>query len=367
MFLYIQKPLEEILKTDAFLEADTIELRVLLGLLSCEGIAREELAERVGLSTEDMLSALSYWRGAGFVKQKKTLKNTTSSATDNKEEQPNAKANQKASDKAKTGQKEEQDKQDKQKRKQENTREDNRENTQEKPSKAPGYSLEEIGKHIEKHRLSGFVDACQQCYQKEYGRTELAVLINLLEGYSLPPNYILMLLAWCMENDKRSMRYLETQAIALYNEGITTVALLEDYIEKLRKYRSNESKIRRIFGIGDRPLIKAEKERFARWLNLFGYGEDIIAEAYEKTVLSTGKSSTAYANKMLETWHLAGCRTLAEVKDFADKESAKRFAEKNKTVFKATEKTEKTEEKKGSFDTLDFFQKSLERSFKDKF
>ena len=81
-----------------------------------------------------------------------------------------------------------------------------------------------------------------------------------------------------------------------------------------------------------------------------GYGIDIIREAYELTVTATNEPSVAYANAILERWNAEGLKTLEEIREAQEKQK------------KGNAKAEET--KLGnSFDTDDFFEAALQRSF----
>ena len=74
-------------------------------------------------------------------------------------------------------------------------------------------------------------------------------------------------------------------------------------------------------------------------------GEDIVLRAYEITVEKTGKYTISYLDKILTNWHTTGYTTIEEID-----EAQSRYSENKK------------EENKGSFDTDDFFERSLKRS-----
>ena len=76
----------------------------------------------------------------------------------------------------------------------------------------------------------------------------------------------------------------------------------------------------------------------------------MVSRAYEMTVSATNEASVPYANAILERWNSEGIRTLEDV----DKAEAKR------------NETSKGESGNGSFDTDDFFEAALKRSYNKK-
>ena len=108
---------------------------------------------------------------------------------------------------------------------------------------------------------------------------------------------------------------------------------------------SAEFALRDLFGIGKRALIKREREAFFRWISEWEMPLDVIERAYEITVGSTKEPSVPYTNAILEKWHAKGLKTLADVEA---EEAAKSPAAKPAM---------------GNFDTDDFFEAALSRSY----
>jgi DnaD/phage-associated family protein len=101
--------------------------------------------------------------------------------------------------------------------------------------------------------------------------------------------------------------------------------------------------------MGDRALTSKERECIGQWFGAFGYDIKMVERAYELTVNSAKKVSVGYTHKILERWSNEGIRTLDDVQRSIDERKA-----------------EKTQETQGSFDTDDFFEAALKRSYQDK-
>ena len=145
------------------------------------------------------------------------------------------------------------------------------------------------------------------------------------------------------------MRYAEKMAISLYDEGITTLPALQECLKQKEQMEEVEGKIRTLFGMSSRALTTKERKQINTWLFTHHYGMDVITKAYEIAVDAIGKSSIPYTNSILERWAVAGLRTLEEIQK----------AEEARTA-------PKTPASPGnSFDTDDFFDAALKRSFGD--
>ncbi len=218
--------------------------------------------------------------------------------------------------------------------------------TPERAAELPHYNTDEAARYLEKHpSASNLIDCCQQELGKIFNTSEAEIVIGLLDYLSLDPEYILLLFAHCAKRELKSLRYIEKMAITLHDAGIVTYDQLDQHLKKVDRANSAEHALRDLFGIGKRALIKREREAFFRWISEWEMPLDVIERAYEITVGSTKEPSVPYTNAILEKWHAKGLKTLADVEA---EEAAKSPAAKPAM---------------GNFDTDDFFEAALSRSY----
>lgn len=148
--------------------------------------------------------------------------------------------------------------------------------------------------------------------------TDFKTITYLYEYYRLPADVILMAIQYCAELGKTSLKYIESVCIGWYDKGIVNHTLAEEFLKLSTQKKTNESKIKAMFGLGQRTLIQSEEKFINTWFTEFQYDLDIIQLAFEKTIKNTGKVAFAYTNKILLNWHKKGYRTL---KDILEKES----------------------------------------------
>ena len=209
-------------------------------------------------------------------------------------------------------------------------------------NKVPTYSGAQIKKFMkENEKIASLFDECQSIMGKSFTPVDYNNVIYLKDYFRLSDNYIMLLIAHCVEIEKGTWAYIRKTAKNLYDDGISTYAELEKHFEERRNKQSLEYKIRNIFGIGMRELSKKESEKIQLWIS-YEIPEELLKKAYDITVDKTGKISFAYASRIIENWISLGYKTLEDV-DGADK--------------KHKEKTSMS-----SFDTVDFFEAALARS-----
>lgn len=264
-------------------QSDTDELRVLVYVLSeQEELSTEEIGKALGLSETEVISAVSFWRGAGLIANAgKTRKKEAS--------------RQPATESA----------------------------VEEKPRSLPAsvrdtdtkvYTGEEIARIMtEKPEIASLLDFAQERLEKVFSPSDISKLVYLQDYVLLSAPMIMSIIDYCVENDRKSMRYVEKTALSIYDEGIYDYAALEAYFEKKRMAKSSEGVVRRIMGIGDRGFTAKEKEHIAKWFSEYKSGEDLISLAYERTIANTTKPSVPYMSKILASWYEKGYKTPSDV------------------------------------------------------
>lgn len=300
-------------------EATREELCVLLALAADPSADADGLCERLGISNDELMKAISFWRGGGAV----------SVSLDEGEKLP---ANRKRSDKRSAP-------------KSESLGGAPKHTRAPLASSIPAYSTSEIAEFLEKDTtLRTYVENCQQIMGKIFNVGEASVLIGIVQYLGVTTDYVALLCAFSVSHGKKSVRYVEKLALNLYDEGITKYKELELHLKSMNRAEELQPTVRKMFGIGERALTDKEKKLIEHWCGELELDVSLIRKAYEITVTNTGKASMPYCNSILESWNSAGYKTVAEV-DAAISEYKKGKSRSE-----------------GSFDTSDFFEAALRRS-----
>ncbi|MBQ4141535.1 MAG: DnaD domain protein [Clostridia bacterium] len=290
------------------------DIIVLLALLSDKDASTASVAEKFAMSEEAVERAIAFWRGAGIITYGEEKKSEPAAET--KEEKKTAKKGRRGD-----------------------------------LGSLPEYSSNEIAEMVENDRdVALMIDECERALGKIFRVGETAKILALRDYLGFSPEYISTLCEYCAGIGKTSVRYLETTAIALYDDGITDKAALEEHLRAVRAKHELETQIRSLFGMNmSRALTTKEKKFIDSWIGSFGYGIEVIKLAYEITVDKIQEPSLNYANAILESWNAKGLKTEDEVKAQIDAE--------------AEAKGEPAAGK--SFDSTDFFEAALRRSYSD--
>lgn len=293
---------------DAFRNATREQFSVLLALMAETETSYFTLAEKTGATRAQIDDAIAYWQSAGVLTL--SVAKPTAEVSLPKEDTKSAPVPERA-------------------------------------AQLPHYNTDEAARFLSKNpSATGLIDCCQQELGKIFNTAESEIIIGMLDYLSLDPEYILLLCAHSAKRGKKSLRYIEKMAISLHDTGILTYEQLEAHLKKLDAADDAEGALRTMFGIGKRALIKREREAFFRWTAEWEMPTDVIERAYEIAVGHTKEPSVPYTNAILEKWHAVGVRTAEDVDQFEE-----------------TRKPSKGVPTGTSFDTDDFFEAALQRSY----
>lgn len=217
-------------------------------------------------------------------------------------------------------------------------------------SELPTYTQSEAADIIEKNsELCGIIDICQNIVGKIFTPSEAQIVVRLYDHLRLDGEYIATLFAYCKDNGKKSLRYIEKTAIGLYDDGIDTIQELNEHIKRLERHDEIVSKIKNLIGAASRQLTAREKKFVEQWIGAWRFDIDVITRAYEVTVDNIGEIKLPYMNRVLENWYNSGLTTLEAVEESLE-------------VYKKSKaEAEKTE---SGFETDEYFEAALARAQK---
>lgn len=199
----------------------------------------------------------------------------------------------------------------------------------------PSYTASEIDAAAE---VNEQIDYMFKQAEKTLGRllstNDLELLYSFVDWLGLPVEVVTMLLNYAAKLGKTDKRYLETLAIDWAEREINTVDAVEIFMKEMEEIHSREHEIRSVLGIYDRALSQTEKKYIKLWTEK-KISSELISEAYERTVNSTGKLSFAYMNKILISWSDSNITTKEQIKEHEELFKIKNAPTKKKTTKKS--------------------------------
>lgn len=277
--------------------ADESSLKVILYILKHKKFEKSdtlEVSKLLGISTDKLEDALSYWQQTGVLKSA-TGENTLIA------QQPINTAS--ASKTILTNE---------------------IVSIKESPSKY--LTPKEISSRIEQSGDVKFLlISAENCFGKSLTYTDQRVLVWIHDYLGLQSDIILMIIEFCKSIEKSSMKFIEKVAVTWHDKNICTHEQAEFEIMQLQKYYSLSGKVLSLLGL-NRTLSTKEKEYVNSWVDM-NVDFDLIHIAYDKTIDATGKISFAYMNKIISDWHSNGISTKEQVEknDINYKQSSAKY------------------------------------------
>ncbi|MBQ9086348.1 MAG: DnaD domain protein [Clostridia bacterium] len=310
--------------------ADENDLRILVALLMLVDpntaiASTSELAEKLGIAQAEVDASLKFWRGAGVLSAAGNKNAGKASAKEGRTESPKAGT-------VSSGQSA------------------HRGGALERSGALENYSSAELAELMERRRVSAeFVDEAQRIVGKVFRAYDTGILVGIVDQLGFEEEAVLAILAYGVRRGKKTLRYAEQVAMAMYDDGLTDTHSVMERISRIERSGEIISKIRALFGASDREMTATEKRMFTAWTEKYAYDMDVIRLAYDITVDTIQKPVPKYTNSILEKWHAEGLHTVRDVEQYIDRNRSDRSGESSSK----------------SYDVEDFFEAALQRSYEN--
>ena len=172
--------------------------------------------------------------------------------------------------------------------------------------------------------VSQLLYIAEQYLAKTLTPTEMQKIFFFYDELHMSADLMEYLVEYCVSRGRKSMRYIETVALAWTRDGVTTVEMARDASSRFSK---DYYTILKAMGISGRNPVENEISYIDTWRKTYGFDLELIQEACSRTVLSTGQPSFQYADKILSGWKKKNVHTLEDVR-LLDAEHKKRQLEK---------------------------------------
>ncbi len=177
----------------------------------------------------------------------------------------------------------------------------------------PYYAPDELARAKEEQpAFQELLKFTEDTYGAFLKRHETEKLYSFLDYYKLSKEAVMLIIGDLAGKDKKSLYYVEKVVKAFADNGFDTYEKADAELARRRRFDEYAKVVRGLFGFGERALTAKEKEAIDAWQK-WGFAEDMLTAAYEKTVAAAKKPSVAYMHKILEDWHNNGWQTPADV------------------------------------------------------
>lgn len=188
------------------------------------------------------------------------------------------------------------------------------------PSEAPVYTEADLTREYTSNpEFTSMVGDAQRRMGRVLSTEELKILLCIYRYLGLSVDVISILINYCIEKSRArgtsrlpSLRMIEKEAYRWADMGIDTMEEAAVYMQNQLQLQSRVGMIQRTLQLNDRRLTQGEEKLVRTWLE-WGFGQDEIRLAYEKTCMNTGALKWPYLNSILKSWHEQGFTSLRQI------------------------------------------------------
>ena len=174
----------------------------------------------------------------------------------------------------------------------------------------PNYTLDELKAFKSDEATSRLLFITEQYLKKTLSPNEVRTILFISDKLEFSEDLIDYLIQYCVDRDKKDLRYIEKVAISWAQQGITTP---KQAARLAGKYDKSVYDIMKALGKNSTPT-QAEVSYITRWTKEYGFTSDVIFAACERTVLATDKHRFEYADSILSSWYKAGVHHKSDIR-----------------------------------------------------
>ena len=190
--------------------------------------------------------------------------------------------------------------------------------------RTPDFTPKEIASTVRGNEKADYLFRhCEMLYGRPLKHNEQRTLMIILEDACLPVEVAMVLIDYCFSVNKATPAYMRAVALDWVDTGIITIDKAEEKAAELKNLDNAIIRFKKMFEVTS-AFSKQQKECIDKWVNVFGFSDEMVNEAYQITLNATGKLAFQYMNKILEGWHANGITTVEQLNEQEKKHSEKR-------------------------------------------
>lgn len=174
----------------------------------------------------------------------------------------------------------------------------------------PNYTADQLQQFKTEESTARLLFVAEQYLKKPLSASDMRTILFIIDDLGFSEDLTDYLIQYCVDRGKRDLRYIEKVAISWAEQGITTQ---KQAAALAGKYDKGVYEVMRALGKNNIPT-ETEAAYINRWRNLYGFENDVILTACERTVLATDSHRFEYADSILTSWHKAGVHHKNDIK-----------------------------------------------------
>ncbi len=205
-----------------------------------------------------------------------------------------------------------------------------------KPTARQNYSADRIEELTKDDSINWALHIVEIYLDRPLKSMDLQLILYLYDELHFSAELIMYLYEYCVSKGKKNASYVEAVALTWAKEGI-------DSEEKAKAatttYNEHFNTVNKAFGLNRAPG-QIERQYITKWVEVYSFSDEIIAEACNRTILRTQKPDFKYTDKILETWFKKDVKShtdITKLDEEFNKGNKVSVAKKSNTVQKQTQ------------------------------
>ncbi len=156
------------------------------------------------------------------------------------------------------------------------------------------------------------------------GTSEVNYIVIWLDEWKMPSETISLVAAWCVEmkGEKVRFSYINKVLGDIYDQGLTSYADVERYINDVSNKMSGASDVLKAWSL-NRPPTADEIELYKKWNSKYGMQKEAIREA-QKHMTGTNNPNFKYLDFIIESLAENKVKTATDAKNYFEKKDTLR-------------------------------------------
>lgn len=202
---------------------------------------------------------------------------------------------------------------------------------------APVYSTADVNIRLSdtKSTFRELVNQIEQRLNKQLTQPDLKILLGIQDHLGFSFDVILLLTTFVIarhkdkfgQNSLPTIKIIQKEANYWSAAGVADIQSAEEFILRKQDEDQWESRLEALLHLPYKSISGKAKSYSDVW-KTWNFSDEIYSYLYEVTTYNLNKWSWAYANTILEKWHVHGFTTVEDIK-LKDKQVGKRPGQKN--------------------------------------
>ena len=171
-------------------------------------------------------------------------------------------------------------------------------------------SPENVTRFRNRKELKELLFVAEQYLGKTLSATDMKAITYFYDELGMSTDLIEYLIEYCVENGHKSMHYIQKVALSWADRKIRTP---EEAKQSAAFYSKSCYGVLKAFGITGRSPAASELAYIQRWSGEYGFSDELILEACNRTMNSIHQPSFDYAESILKSWLEGGAKNRKDV------------------------------------------------------